>query len=80
MAVLQFNGIDTDLELLSQHGLDGVVVQVLFFPKSKGVGDGLAALLLGGGVGAVRVLLQASVGFAALDLEGSALQGPGVVY
>ena len=80
MAVLQFNGIDTDLELLSQHGLDGVVVQVLFFPKGKGVGDGLVAILLGGGVGAVRVLLQVLVDLAVLGLEGGARQGPGVVY
>ena len=79
LAVLQFNGIDTDIELLSQHSLDGGFVQVRFFLKGKGVGDGLAVLLLGSGVGAVSVLLQVLVGIAVLDLEGSALQGPGGV-
>ena len=79
------SGIQSDLtigfrELRSQHGLDGGFIQVRFYPKGKGVGDGLVALLLGGGVGAVRVLLQVLVGFAVLGLEGSALQGPGVVY
>ena len=79
------SGIQSDLtigfrELRSQHGLDSGFIQVLFFPKSKGVGDGLVAILLGGGVGAVRVLLQVLVGFAVLGREGSARQGPGVVY
>ena len=77
-------GIQSDLaisfrELLSQHSLDGGFVQVRFFLKGKGVGDGLAVLLLGSGVGTVSVLLQVLVGIAVLDLEGSALQGPGGV-
>ena len=79
------SGIQSDLaigfrELRSQHGLDGGFIQVLFFPKGKGVGDGLVAILLGGGVGAVRVLLQVLVDLAVLGLEGGARQGPGVVY
>ena len=77
-------GIQSDLaigfrELLSQHGLDGGFVQRLIFPKGKGVGDGLVTILLGGGVGAVSVLLQVLVDIFAVDRKGVVLQGPGGV-